>query len=50
MLSLIEKMIAYIENQEENHKNLSFQDESRSLLRINGIIVDEPICGIKCVP
>jgi REP element-mobilizing transposase RayT len=40
-ISHLEKLIAYIENQEEHHKTLSFQDEYRSLLRKNGIIVDE---------
>lgn len=38
---LIEKLIASMENQEEHHKTLSFQDEYRSLLRKNGMIVDE---------
>jgi putative transposase len=40
-ISHLEKLVAYIENQEEHHKNLTFQDEYRGLLRKNGIIVDE---------
>jgi REP element-mobilizing transposase RayT len=40
-VSHLEKLVAYIENQEEHHRTLSFQDEYRGLLRKNGIIVDE---------
>jgi hypothetical protein len=35
------KLVAYIENQEEHHKTLTFQEEYRALLRKNGIVVDE---------
>jgi REP element-mobilizing transposase RayT len=40
-ISHLEKLIAYIENQEEHHKTLTFQEEYRGLLRKNGISVEE---------
>jgi REP element-mobilizing transposase RayT len=40
-ISHLEKLVAYIENQEEHHKTLTFQEEYRGLLRKNGIIVEE---------
>jgi putative transposase len=40
-ISHLEKLVAYIDGQEEHHRNLSFQDEYRFLLQKNGIVVDE---------
>ncbi len=40
-ISHLEKLVAYIENQEEHHRTFSFQDEYRLLLRKNGIFVEE---------
>ena len=37
----IEKVISYIENQEERHKRISFKDESRAFLRKYDIPFDE---------
>ena len=40
-ISHLEKLVAYIENQEEHHRTVTFQDEYRALLRKNGIVIDE---------
>ena len=40
-VSHLEKLFAYIENQEEHHKTRTFQEEYRELLRKNGMTVDE---------
>lgn len=37
----VETLIRYIQNQEEHHKNVSFQDEYRALLHEAGIPFDE---------
>jgi len=37
----IEIEIRYIQNQEEHHRKVSFQDEYRELMRIAGIEIDE---------
>ena len=37
----VERVIAYIRNQEENHRKESFQDEFRRLLRKYGLEFDE---------
>jgi REP element-mobilizing transposase RayT len=34
-------LVNYINNQEEHHKTVSFQDELRRILKKNGVIVDE---------
>ena len=39
--SNVEQVTRYIQNQEEHHKTLSFQDEYRQLLIRNGIEFDE---------
>ena len=39
--SNLQKVIAYIENQEEHHKRVTFQDEYRSFLEAYGIEYDE---------
>lgn len=40
-ISHLEKLLAYIDNQEEHHKTLTFQEEYRALLRKNRMVVDE---------
>jgi hypothetical protein len=40
-ISHLEKLVAYVENQEEHHMTVKFQKEYRGQLRKNGIIVDE---------
>lgn len=42
--SSVDSAIAYIANQEEHHKNESFQDEYRRLMNENGIVIDEQYC------
>jgi len=37
----IEVLLAYIDNQEEHHRTLSFQDEYRQLLKDHGLDFDE---------
>ncbi|MCH7725903.1 MAG: IS200/IS605 family transposase [Planctomycetes bacterium] len=39
--SNVEEVRRYIENQEEHHRKMSFQDELRALLRRHGIEYDE---------
>ncbi|MDP6112048.1 MAG: IS200/IS605 family transposase [Planctomycetota bacterium] len=39
--SNVKEIIKYIENQEEHHRKMTFQDELRSLLRKNGVEFDE---------
>ena len=39
--SNLEEVIRYIENQEEHHKRVTFQDEYRAFLRAYGIVYDE---------
>ena len=39
--SKVEETRAYIENQEEHHQHMSFQDEFRLLCRKHGIEIDE---------
>lgn len=39
--SVLPKAISYIQNQEEHHKMLTFQDEYRMFLKGNGIEFDE---------
>ena len=39
--SNLKDVIAYIENQEEHHKRVSFQDEYRAFLRAYGVEYDE---------
>ena len=39
--SNLEEVIRYIENQEEHHKRVSFQDEYRAFLKAYGIEYDE---------
>ncbi|MFN7774454.1 MAG: transposase, partial [Planctomycetota bacterium] len=34
-------LVAYINNQEEHHKSVSFQDELRRIVKKNGLPVDE---------
>lgn len=37
----VEAAVAYIRNQEQHHRKLSFQDEYRELLRLAGVPCDE---------
>ena len=37
----VDEVKAYIQNQEEHHKHISFQDEFRELCRIHGLELDE---------
>jgi REP element-mobilizing transposase RayT len=39
--SNLKKVIAYIENQEEHHRSVSFQDEYRAFLKAYGVEYDE---------
>jgi REP element-mobilizing transposase RayT len=39
--SVVPSVVAYIENQEEHHRDMTFQDEFRRLLRRNGLEWDE---------
>ena len=39
--SNLEEVIRYIENQEEHHKRVTFQDEYRAFLKAYGIAYDE---------
>ena len=39
--SNLTEVIRYIENQEEHHKRMTFQDEYRAFLKANGIEFDE---------
>jgi REP-associated tyrosine transposase len=39
--SNLDQVIAYIENQEEHHKRVTFQDEYRAFLRAYGVEYDE---------
>ena len=39
--SALEEVIRYIENQEEHHKRITFQDEYRAFLKAYGIPYDE---------
>jgi len=39
--SNLEEVITYIENQEEHHKRVTYQDEYRALLNAYGIAFDE---------
>lgn len=39
--SAVENVVKYIANQQEHHTKISFQDEFRSFLRRNNIVVDE---------
>lgn len=36
-----EMIVSYIKNQQEHHKHISFEDELRSLLKANGININE---------
>lgn len=39
--SLLDRVIEYIEHQEEHHKHQSYQDEFRELCRKHGVEIDE---------
>jgi REP element-mobilizing transposase RayT len=39
--SNVEEVQRYLENQEEHHRKMTFQDELRALLRRHGLAVDE---------
>ena len=39
--SNVQQVIRYIENQEEHHKRVTFQDESRAFLKAYGVDYDE---------
>ncbi len=39
--SMVDRVIAYVEQQEEHHKKLSYQDEFRKLCRKHQIEIDE---------
>jgi REP element-mobilizing transposase RayT len=39
--SNVESVLRYIENQEEHHRKITFQDELRELFRRNGVEFDE---------
>ena len=39
--SVLEQVVAYVENQEEHHRNVSFQDEFRLFCAKHGVELDE---------
>jgi len=47
--SNLDEVIRYIENQEEHHKRVTFQDEYRAFLKPTALITTSVTFGIKCI-
>jgi putative transposase len=39
--SMLEKVYKYILNQEEHHKKISYENELRKFLELNGLLIEE---------